>query len=350
MRRAILLLSVLLFGLNISAQKRIINLPEIPGYLLLKCDFHIHTVFSDGEVWPVYRVNEAWKDGLDVLAISDHLEYQPKREYIPTDHNAAWKIAKDAADQKNLILIHATEITRGMPPGHFNALFIDDATPINREDPFEAIEEAINQGAYIQWNHPGWRAQEEDGIPKIYDIHKRLFEKGYIHGIEFFNETEYYPNILEWCSEMKLAVIASSDEHEIISERHIDVTRPMTILFARERTAESVKEALMDARSLAYFNNTLAGPERLLLSFFENAVSVGEPYHENERYRWVEITNSCDVPFTLADGPGGVATDISLEANSITILRIPKDTDPELRYRVVNMLTGYEEYLQVTLK
>ena len=25
-----------------------IRLPEVPGYVTLKCDFHIHTVFSDG--------------------------------------------------------------------------------------------------------------------------------------------------------------------------------------------------------------------------------------------------------------------------------------------------------------
>ena len=29
-----------------------INFPDIPGYQTLKCDLHIHTVFSDGSVWP----------------------------------------------------------------------------------------------------------------------------------------------------------------------------------------------------------------------------------------------------------------------------------------------------------
>ena len=51
-----------------------VNLPDIPGYVTLKCDFHIHTVFSDGLVWPTVRVEEAWRQGLDGIAMTDHLE------------------------------------------------------------------------------------------------------------------------------------------------------------------------------------------------------------------------------------------------------------------------------------
>lgn len=34
-------------------QKReFIQIPDVNGYKILKCDFHQHTVFSDGMVWP----------------------------------------------------------------------------------------------------------------------------------------------------------------------------------------------------------------------------------------------------------------------------------------------------------
>ncbi len=79
MKKIIPLVLFIALNVSLSAQKKIINIPDIPGYITLKCDFHMHTVFSDGIVWPTYRVNEAWEDGLDVIAISDHLEYQPKR-------------------------------------------------------------------------------------------------------------------------------------------------------------------------------------------------------------------------------------------------------------------------------
>ena len=48
-----------------SAGNRVIEFPGIPGYLTLKCDLHMHTVLSDGHVWPTLRFEEALKDGLD---------------------------------------------------------------------------------------------------------------------------------------------------------------------------------------------------------------------------------------------------------------------------------------------
>ena len=51
-----------------------IQFPDVPGYQTLKCDFHMHTVFSDGLVWPTVRVNEAWRTGLDAISITDHIE------------------------------------------------------------------------------------------------------------------------------------------------------------------------------------------------------------------------------------------------------------------------------------
>ena len=67
-------LSLLLLGtMSLQAQRRMLSVPELPGYVTLKCDFHMHTVFSDGNVWPIYRVGEAWRDGLDVISITDHI-------------------------------------------------------------------------------------------------------------------------------------------------------------------------------------------------------------------------------------------------------------------------------------
>lgn len=346
---ALVLLIIVVTPGFLFAQKKIINIPDIPGYITLKCDFHIHTVFSDGNVWPTYRIDEAWEDGLDVLSITDHLEYQPKKDYIPTDHNAGYEIAAQRAAERNIILVHGTEITRNMPPGHLNALFVEDASEILAEDDYETIENAAGQGAFIHWNHPGWKAQEPDGIPKLYDIHKRLLEEGYIHGIEFFNSTEYYPNILEWCREYDLAVISNSDEHGVIAESYGHTTRPMTLVFAKERTRESLKEAMFDARTLAYFNNTLAGNEDLLKKVFEASISVADPYYENENYQWLEITNNSDLPFHMINGTDGVADALTIEANSITILRVAKGAGNTAEWDIKNLLTGYGEYLHVAI-
>jgi hypothetical protein len=77
---------------------RAIEFPDIPGYVTLKCDLHMHTVFSDGSVWPDIRVQEAIRDGLDVIAITDHVEYQPKKKDIPHENrNRGYELALKSA-------------------------------------------------------------------------------------------------------------------------------------------------------------------------------------------------------------------------------------------------------------
>jgi hypothetical protein len=103
-----------------SARKEI-RIPNILGYQTLKCDFHMHTIFSDGVVWPTVRVTEAWEEGLDAIAITDHIEKNPSKKYVTGDHNASYEMAIDEANEKNILLIRAGEVTRKMPPGHLNA-------------------------------------------------------------------------------------------------------------------------------------------------------------------------------------------------------------------------------------
>jgi predicted metal-dependent phosphoesterase TrpH len=164
MRKTIVLYFILISTLFTTyGQRKTVHLPDLPGYITLNCDFHLHTVFSDGDVWPTIRIDEALRNGLDAIAITDHIEYTPKKDYIPGDLNAAWKITEGYAKERNLILVHGTEITRKMPPGHFNALFIKDASLIARDSVWDSFESAIKQGAFLQWNHPGWKSQQPDG-------------------------------------------------------------------------------------------------------------------------------------------------------------------------------------------
>ena len=114
--------SVIAFGAPPLNARTTLHIPDIPGYMTLKCDFHLHTVFSDGTVWPTIRVQEAWRDGLDAISITDHIEYQPHKADIPTNHNRPYEIARPAAESADIILIRGAEITRSMPPGHINAI------------------------------------------------------------------------------------------------------------------------------------------------------------------------------------------------------------------------------------
>ena len=54
--------------------QRAIVFPDTADYQTLAVDLHTHSVFSDGHVWPNIRVAEALQDGLDAIAITEHLE------------------------------------------------------------------------------------------------------------------------------------------------------------------------------------------------------------------------------------------------------------------------------------
>lgn len=349
----ITILLIIAVSINCFSQRKIVHLPDLPGYITLKCDFHMHTVFSDGNVWPTVRVGEAYRDGLDAIAITDHLEYNPKKDYIPVDHNAAWKISEGVAKEFNLILVHGAEITRSMPPGHVNALFIQDASLLAVDSVWDAYQAAINQGAYLLWNHPGWKSQQPDGTPRMYDIHRKLIKNGWLKGIEFFNGNEYYPLVMTFCRENNLAVFASSDNHGVFSESIAgsgSSGRPMTLVFARERTHDSLKEALFAGRTLAYFNNMLAGKEDYAKPFFYQCISVGQPYLKNDRNIFFEITNNSDIPFSLVNGPAGAPAAITLPANSVTRVSLSLKFIGPLLYEVKNVFTGENEVLKIELK
>ena len=57
-----LLVSMSAFALARTTNKIVI--PDVEGYKTLKGEFHIHTIFSDGSVWPETRVREAAWEGL----------------------------------------------------------------------------------------------------------------------------------------------------------------------------------------------------------------------------------------------------------------------------------------------
>ena len=353
MKKLIFTVVILLMVSALQAQRKIVHLPDLPGYVTLKCDFHMHTVFSDGSVWPLNRIAEAYMNGLDAISITDHIEYNPKKDYIPVDHNAAWKITEAPAKEGNLLLVHGSEISRKMPPGHLNALFITDGSALVKDSVMDAVGEAIKQGAFIQWNHPGWKSQEPDGIPKLYEIHRNLLAKKWIHGIEFFNGGEYYPLVLDFCIKYNLAVTGNSDVHGIISESYREPeykNRPMTLVFAKKRDIESLKEAMFAGRTIAYSKDMIGGKEEFVRPFFYQSISVGKVFYENEKNRYIEITNNTDIPYYLINGPKGAPAGITLGANSVTRVVLPKTFSGPLVYDVKNIMTGSESVLKVEIK
>jgi hypothetical protein len=239
--RCVVACLVLLFGSVVAAQVRQeIRLPDIKGYKTLKCDFHIHTVFSDGSVWPTVRVDEAWREGLDAIAITDHIEYKPHKDDVSTVQGRWYDIARPRAKERSILLIRGAEIAKETPPGHFNAIFLDDIAPLDANDLMDALAAATKQGAFIWWNHPNWKPEHKGWL----DIHTTLYEKKYMRGIEVVNGLDYDPNVHAWAMEKNLTLMGNSDIHEpcllekTTPERH----RPMTLVLSGARV---LKESRM---------------------------------------------------------------------------------------------------------
>ena len=186
-----LLLSLLISFIVAHSGKndRTIDFPDLPGFKTLVCDLHMHTVFSDGSVWPNIRVMEANKDGLDVIATTEHIEYQSWISDIPhPDRNRSFDLAKGFAKNSDLLVLNGSEITRDMPPGHANAIFLKDANKLITDDPIEAFLEARKQDAFIFWNHPHWASQSPDASVPLDQLHIEMISNNLIEGIEIVND------------------------------------------------------------------------------------------------------------------------------------------------------------------
>jgi len=362
-RRIKFLIILLIINNLVSAQSRnIINIPNIPGYQTLKCDFHMHTVFSDGTVWPTVRVEEAWRDGLDAISITDHIEYRPHSQDIVSGHNRSYEIAEPLSKQLNIILIRGAEITRSMPLGHLSALFIRNATLLARDNVSDAIREAREQGAFIIWNHPG-RKEQQLNLATWWDENSKLFTNGSLHGIDVYNDNEYYPEAIDWANEKRLTVLSNSDAHEAIGmmydreKQH----RPLTLVFVRSRTEGGIREALFSRRTVAYFENSLMGSSSLLEPLFFASLNIPTtPLRvQNGTSSVIFITNNSDIDYELELVQPGVGFDlpqkVTLKARQITSLEISGNSNEvaqtatlDAYYQINNLWVNSEENLIIT--
>lgn len=345
-----------------ATTRTILDIPEVDGYQTLKCDFHMHTVFSDGLVWPTIRVEEAWGEGLDAIAITDHIEYHPHSEDVVVDHNRGFELAEERAKECNLVFVKGTEITRRTPPGHFNAIFIGDASGYiedrtdNSKDK-QAISKATDQNAFIFWNHPGWKVDKVDGSYEWINFVDELYNEKMLHGIEVFNGFSFHKKSLDWCIDKNLTVLGTSDIHNLISHDYKndeDVHRSMTLVFAKEKTASSIREALESGRTVAWSSKYLAGKEENVRALFNACVKVSTPYftstHKEKNgtersTKYYEIRNNSDLYFHLKSDSD--QSEVVLAPQSMQRIAINAEQS-SLTYEVVNTFIRSDKHLSVT--
>ena len=359
-----LLLALLLVS-GISAQTetspentRAIEFPDIPGYVTLKCDLHMHTVLSDGNVWPSIRVQEAIRDGLDVISITDHIEYQPHFLDIPhPDRNRSYELALKAAKETELLVIPGTEITRSMPPGHFNAIFVKDVNKLIEKDVMEVFREAKRQGAFVFWNHPHWTSQRPDGVATMTEMHHELLEEGLFTGIEIYNHSTYSQEALELALKYNLTLLGNSDVHGLVDWSY-QVSegghRPVTLVFAQEKSAEAMQDAMEQRQTAVWFKNTLVGSQEFLAPLIEASLTLER--NGKGPVPTVLIHNHSDADYILENlsdySLHNFASVFVLKAHETTSVQLKTlETLPsfELKFRVLNAYTGPDKHPEIKL-
>lgn len=341
------------------------------GRQIAVVDLHTHSVFSDGHVWPTVRTWEAEKDGLDALAITEHLEYQPHADDIPhPDRNRAYNLAVESAarmPEAGLLVIPGAEITRRLPPGHVNAVFITDANALltidaREEDALEnareALEEAKAQDAFVFWNHPAWPRDAPDGILKVPAAQQALIDDGLIQGIEVANGHYFSEETLQYALDNDLVMLGTSDIHGLIDYDY-DIEggehRTVTLVLTEGRSPEALKSALVSGKTVALYHNQFVGREAEVGPVL-SAILTGEAGEmpRNSTVLQVTLRNSSSVPLLLRNlGPRRFsnASDIvtvPAQGEIIVNLNDAGALDPiVLDFEVLNSFIGVGKHLQL---
>tara|TARA_B100001094_G_scaffold333114_1_gene408705 strand:+ start:2489 stop:3631 length:1143 start_codon:yes stop_codon:yes gene_type:complete len=307
--KKILLIAFSLFQLVFAQHKhtgidRKISFPDIKGYKTLSCDLHTHTVFSDGSVWPSIRVAEANKDGLDAIAVTEHIEYQAYKDDIPhPDRNRSYDLTKKYAKRSDLMVIAGTEITKKMPPGHANAIFVKDVNKIMNDDYMKAYEAARKQGAFVFWNHPHWIGQRKDASVKVFDEVEELINKRLLHGIEVTNERTYSNQAIQAAIDHDLTMIGTSDVHDLVDWDYKIPEgghRPVTLVFSKRKNLKDLKRSLFQGRTVVWYNNILIGKNEWMAPLINASLTIDSVgFYKKYELGVIKIRNHSDARFIL---------------------------------------------------
>ena len=312
MKNLILVLVIFFVNINYTQNKKtFFESPKDIYYI--SSDLHIHTVFSDGAVWPTIRVDEAIRDSIDLISLTEHLEYQSHLSDIPhTNRNRSFQIAGGYVQNRPLAVVHGTEITKPMPPGHFNAIFIQDANKFfdKNKEPLEfikGIKEANDQEAFVFWNHPMWEANRSDGIVKLDPIHQEIIDKKLLHGIEVVNFDTFSEEAMQIALDNNLTMMGTSDVHILIAwDFNIEKEsfhRPITFIMSNNRTMNSIRDALFNGDTFIWYRDLIIGKSNNLKQVIDNnleVISKGYSYRDRKvEILQIELKNKSVAPINL---------------------------------------------------
>ena len=194
--------------------------------------------------------------------------------------------------------------------------------------------------------------------------HTDLYQRGWLKGIEVVNEKEFYPIVHQWAVEKKLTLFANSDVHDPIDFLYVrekGERRPLTLVFARERSLEGVREAFDHRRTATFYDGTLIGDVEHLRPLVGASLKVMTPrvVVSGRKTAAVVVANLSDLPFRLVPVKSdrfGLSVSDELGPRSSIALALTDLAGLEtgehaltLRFEVANVLVGPATPLVVDL-
>ena len=133
---------------------------------------------------------------------------------------------------------------------------------------------------------------------------------------------ESYPLTFDWYAEYGIAPMANTDIHGTIAMDYDcgdGWMRPMTLVFAADRTEAALKDALEAKRTLAFFQGNLVGDKEYLSKL------VGASLKTRAVGDRLEVTNVSDITYQMTQGdvlyifPAGKTVIITKPEGELTV-------------------------------
>jgi hypothetical protein len=201
-------------------------------YWILTGDFHVHAFPGDGALAPWTLRDEARRAGLDVFAVTNHNQ-------VFTARLARWF----SRFSDGPIVIPGEEITN--PDYHLIAIGVEHA--VSADQPAGAAIAAVHaQGGVAIAAHPGRGFRGYDNDDTVAALDGAEVAHPAMHDDETFRRD--IANFFERARRLNadVAAVGSSDFHSSPA-----LARCRTLVFARDRTAAAVIEAVRNGRTVA---------------------------------------------------------------------------------------------------
>jgi len=216
--------------------------PEMLRRRPLRCDFHVHTTYSDGRNSPAEMVLRGRELGLDALAITDHNQYVGSQEAI------------EVAERLGLGLLCFAGEEVSAPDWHL--LAIDARAPIEQAPAgYAGLRAAIDRvhslGGRAYLAHPYWTTSRRHHLPPA--DYERLLTEGGLDGIELLGDVAWEDNLRSLARWSELGVeggypiLGNSDTH---GAAHT-FGGFWTLVWAEAQTREAILRAIDERCSVA---------------------------------------------------------------------------------------------------